>query len=373
MKQKDSKIRALIAEGEHTLAQGPHPERAKRDAETLLLQVFNEEAKDGNNAWLNHFAKGQNINSAWLIANQNLSTFSNFRERFKTIVNRRLAGEPIQYILGETEFYGLPFRVTADVLIPRPETEHLVEKALTLASEMQKAGAKAQPLLSGVCGPTKVVPLLQNSLASSISAATKARVDRGAISARLKSCPDTKQDDSAALKALRIVDIGTGSGAIAVALAHHLPRATVTAIDLSAAALHVARENAERNGVAIRFFEGDLLAPVGGEQFEFVVSNPPYVPSTDRETLSIEVRDYEPSLALFAGEEGLDVYRRLIPSAFNALIPGGFLLLEIGYGQSTAITEVLADSGFVQIEFVPDLQGIPRVACAQRPGNCAKA
>jgi release factor glutamine methyltransferase len=167
----------------------------------------------------------------------------------------------------------------------------------------------------------------------------------------------------------RIVDIGTGSGAIAVALARKLPRAVLTAIDLSAPALAVARENAERNGVSerIRFLQGDLLAPVAGERFEVIVSNPPYVPAADRAALSVEVREYEPALALFAGEDGMEVYRRLIPATFTALIPGGFLLLEIGYGQSPAIGEMLTRSGFVQIEFIPDLQGIPRVACARRP------
>jgi release factor glutamine methyltransferase len=163
------------------------------------------------------------------------------------------------------------------------------------------------------------------------------------------------------------VDVGTGSGAIAVALAHECFFAVMTAIDISSRALAIAEENAERSGASIRFLEGDLLAPVAGECFEIVVSNPPYVPSGDRASLSVEVREYEPALALFAGDDGLDVYRRLIPAAFVSLTPGGYVALEIGYGQSKAITELLARSGFEQIEFVPDLQGIPRVACARRP------
>ncbi len=158
------------------------------------------------------------------------------------------------------------------MLIPRPETEHLVEKVLELAAN------SAEP---------------------------------------------------------RIVDVGTGSGIIAVALAHKLPAATITATDLSSSTLAIAQENAERNGVSgrIRFLEGDLLAPVAEEQFEIVVSNPPYVPLSDRASLAVEVRDYEPALALFAGDDGLEVYRRLIPAAFAALTPGGFIALEIGYGQ----------------------------------------
>jgi release factor glutamine methyltransferase len=153
-----------------------------------------------------------------------------------------------------------------------------------------------------------------------------------------------------------------------VALAHALPFAAITATDISAAALAVAKANAARNGFAdrIRFFEGDLLGPVVGELFDIVVSNPPYVPESDRNTLDVEVRDYEPAQALFAGEDGLAIYRRLIPAAFGALVPGGFVALEIGYGQQEAIHALLAGAGFSGIEFTEDLQKIPRVAVAQR-------
>ena len=218
------------------------------------------------------------------------------------------AGEPMQYIMGETEFYGLPFRVTPDVLIPRPETEHLVEKAIELA------GSFAAP---------------------------------------------------------RIVDVGTGSGAIAVGLAHHLPSAQITATDLSDAALAIAQENARASDLAerIRFLNGDLLAPVAGETFDLVVSNPPYVPSTERSSLSVEVRDYEPEVALFAGNDGLDVYRRLIPAAFAVLSSNGFLLLEIGHGQAEVVGQLLRSTGFDDIDFAPDLQGIARVASAQQALN----
>jgi release factor glutamine methyltransferase len=268
-----------------SLRDAPHPNRARTDAELLLLYVLEK-------------------NKAWLIAHGDELLSSDLSSSYFELLERRRRGEPIQYITGETEFYGLPFHVTPDVLIPRPETEHLVEKVLGLAANF--------------------------------------------------STP-------------RIVDVGTGSGAIAVALAHHLPQAAITAIDLSASALAIARANAKRNGVAIRFLEGNLLAPVADEQFEIVVSNPPYVPASDRESLAVEVRDYEPALALFAGDDGLEVYRRLIPWAFAAVVPGGFIALEIGFGQSPAVSALLARSGFQQIEFIPDLQSIPRVACARRP------
>jgi release factor glutamine methyltransferase len=240
---------------------------------------------------------------AFLVANPLAELSAEGAVRYYALIERRLAGEPMQYITGETEFYGLPFHVNRDVLIPRPETEHLVEKAIAFAAKIERP---------------------------------------------------------------RIVDAGTGSGAIAIALAHKLPTAPITAVDVSAAALAIARRNAERNGVAdrIRFLEGDLLAPVTGELFEIVVSNPPYVAENDRASLSVEVRDYEPGLALFAGN-GLDVFRRLIPDARAVLAPGGLLALEIGYGQDSAVAGLLTDSGFEQIEFTADLQGIPRVVSAR--------
>jgi release factor glutamine methyltransferase len=316
--------------------QSPPRDRARLDAERLLLHVL---------------CPGKN--QAWLMTHLEEELPDTEAARYSNLIERRSQGEPIQYITGETEFYGLPFRVTPAALIPRPETEDLVEKVIELAAQFENP---------------------------------------------------------------RIVDIGTGSGAIAVALAHELaklaagrsvpakasglnsegmgfspyiepgklvgalvlegdfpenpsenPAFLVTAIDISSRALKIAEKNARRNGVSIRFLEGDLLAPVAGERFEIVVSNPPYVPSGDLATLPVEVRDYEPALALFAGEDGLAVYRRLIPAAFEALTPGGFVALEIGFGQSAAMAALLTGSGFEQIEFVPDLQGIPRVACARRP------
>ncbi|MDR3725521.1 MAG: peptide chain release factor N(5)-glutamine methyltransferase [Terracidiphilus sp.] len=284
-------LRQWIHQGEARLGAGPHPDRARRDAELLMLHVLGKD-------------------KAWLMAHPQEILTGEDAVRYYALVDRRLDGEPIQYIIGETEFYGLPFQVNRDVLIPRPETEHLVEKAIELAGGFHRS-LIPQP---------------------------------------------------------RIVDVGAGSGAIAVALAAKLDYAEITAIDLSAAALAVARRNAKSNGVAgkIRFLQGDLLAPVAEERFEIVVSNPPYVPQGDRDGLAVEVRDFEPGLALFAGDEGLDIYRRLIPAAMGLLVPGGFVAMEIGFGQSGAIEGLLAETGFEQTEFVPDLQGIPRVACGRR-------
>ena len=269
------------------LQNGPHSDKADLDAERLMMHVLGKDR-------------------AWLIAHPGEEFSEEEHALYEALIERRLAGEPIQHISGECEFYGLPFKVTQDVLIPRPETEHLVEKVIAIARRFERP---------------------------------------------------------------RMVDIGTGSGAIAVALAHNLAGAVITATDLSQSALAVARENAAKNGVAerIRFLHGDLLAPVAGERFEIIASNPPYVPDSDRALIAVEVREYEPALALFGGEDGLDVYRRLIPAAYAALVPGGSIALEIGFTQAEAIEGLLAASGFQNIEFTPDLQGIPRVASAQRP------
>jgi len=153
-----------------------------------------------------------------------------------------------------------------------------------------------------------------------------------------------------------------------VALASHLPDAHIHATEKSAGALKVAQGNAARNGVRerVRFHEGDLLAPVAGKLFDVIVSNPPYVAEGDRDSLAVEVRDYEPEEALFAGVDGLGVYRRLIPAAFDALFRERYLALEIGFGQEAAVHDLLAGAGFAQIEFTKDLQGISRVAVARR-------
>jgi len=280
-------LQEWVQEGETLLRTGPHPDRARLDAELLMRHLLQQER-------------------AALLARWKERLHENEAARYTELLDRRHAGEPIQYITGEAGFYELSFRVTPDVLIPRPETEHLVEKVVELA-----------PLFSKP----------------------------------------------------RIVDVGTGSGAIAISLAHALPLAQVTATDLSHAALEVAKENAIRNGLAdrIRFLQGDLLAPVARECFDVVASNPPYVPAVDRASLAVEVRDYEPGLALFADTDGMSVFRRLIPQAADALLKGGYVVLEIGHGQQPAVGDLLSASGFEKIQFISDLQGIPRVAMGRRP------
>ena len=226
-------------------------------------------------------------------------------EAFNALIQQRLRGVPVQYITGEQEFFGLPFHVTPDVLIPRPETEHLVESAI----------------------------------------------------ARLQHIP-----------APHIVDVGTGSGAIAVALAHSLMTAEIVALDISPAALAVAAQNAQLNHVAnrIRFVESDLLAAVADETFDAIVSNPPYIAFSERPTLPVEVREHEPAQALFAGPTGLEVYRRLIPAALPMLVSDGWLMMEIGDDQRDSVGALLNDADWDGVEFLPDLQGIPRVVMARK-------
>jgi release factor glutamine methyltransferase len=221
--------------------------------------------------------------------------------QYEEFLVRRTASEPMQYITGVQEFYGLPFAVSPHVLIPRPETELLVEAVLKRVNPQSRA---------------------------------------------------------------RILDVGTGSGAIAVSLAYALPRAQVTAIDLSPGALEVARGNAETHGVSerITWVKSDLLAAVTSLQFDVVVSNPPYI--ADREVLEPQVANYEPHAALYAGPTGLEAYVRLIPQARKVLKPNGWLLLEIGFGQSPAVRKLLSD--WTGVLFLSDLQGIRRVAVARR-------
>ena len=224
-------------------------------------------------------------------------------EGFREFVKRRARREPLQYILGTTEFWSLPFKVTPAVLIPRPDTEILVEEALKRADD-----------------------------------------------------------------ALSILDVGTGSGAIAVALAHELPAAQVVAVDCSPEALAVARDNAALNGVdgRIAFQEGDLFALESAE-YDLVLSNPPYIPVADIPTLMPEVRDHEPRGALVGGEDGLEAYRALARQAPTLLRAQGWLLVEVGIGQAEAVAELLETAGLGHITVRADYAGIPRVVAGQKP------
>jgi release factor glutamine methyltransferase len=257
------------------------------------------------------------VDRAYLYAHPERDLTSDEAARYDAALAERARGVPAQYITGHQEFWGLDFIVTPEVLIPRPETEHLVETALELVGATRGDAGRGRPALH--------VPLL------------------------------------------RIADVGTGSGCIALALAHELPHAQITALDNSPAALEVARANAVRLQLAerVRYVEGDVLAAVAGEQFDVVVSNPPYVPEGEAETVESQVRRFEPHRAVFAGDDGLLVYRELVPQAARALAADGWLVVEIGQSVESGVRELLRDWRDVRV--VPDLQQIPRVIAARRP------
>jgi len=230
-----------------------------------------------------------------------------FATRYDALLARRAAREPVSQIVGHREFWGLDFEVTRDVLTPRPETELVVQAALDVCKE------------------------------------------RPASAAWMSIWPSV------------IIDIGTGSGCLAVALAREFPEATVIASDVSAAALSVARRNAERHNVSqrIAFMHGEWIPPEN--DVELIVSNPPYIPLRDAASLAPEVRDYEPSVALFGGPDGLDFYRRLLVDCVGHLNPDGWLVIELGYDQAAAVRALAEPYYWEEGPTYRDLQNLERV------------
>lgn len=247
---------------------------------------------------------------AYLYAHPERRLTADELQRYDEALARRVTGVPAQYITGHQEFWGMDLIVSSAVLIPRPETEHVIETVLELAK------------------------------------------------------PDGRGSPSP--HDLRIAEVGTGSGAIALALAKELPSAEVYATDISPAALEVARANAARHelGSRIRFHEADLLQGLLHFQFDFVVSNPPYVGESEEEHVQLEVRKFEPRNAVFAGPTGLEVIERLIPQAQEALRPGGWLVFEISGTIAKGVQLLLSD--WMDVKITNDLQGIARVARARK-------
>jgi len=235
---------------------------------------------------------------AWLIANDDVALEDAQAQSYRGALRRRAAGEPLAYLLGEKEFHGLSLQVTRDVLVPRPDTETLVEWALALLG--------------------------------------------GAM---------------ASLATPQVVDLGTGSGAIALALKHRLPEAQVTAVDTSAAALAVARSNGDRLGLPIDWRHGDWWQAVPGRRFDLAVSNPPYIAEGDAHLAALT---HEPPLALSSGADGLDAIREIIAGAPAQLNDGGWLLLEHGHDQAERVATLLSAAGFGDVTSRHDLAGIAR-------------
>jgi release factor glutamine methyltransferase len=257
-------------------------------------------------------------NRTWLYTHPEETLDAAAAEKFFALVERRAAGEPTQYLTGKQEFWGMEFEVTAAVLIPRPETEHVVEVAL------ERLGARG----------------------------IKIKMETGEPS-----------------EPLRAADMGTGSGCLAVALAQELPHATIVATDISTAALEVARRNAMRHGVSaqIEFVEADLLGRIDAApaKFELIVSNPPYIPEAVKKSLQREVREHEPHGALFGGASGTEIYARLIEHARDRLRPNGILVMELGHDSLPAVRAMLEKSrAWRDIRVTDDLAGIPRVISA---------
>lgn len=270
-------VRTALQQGQQLL------EQAKVGEPRLTAEVLMMRATGHDRSWLYAHSTDELIEVWWI--------------HYGRYLHQRIKGEPTQYITGRQEFYGREFRVTPDVLIPRPETEHLVEAALAKSNAVQT-----------------------------------------------------------------ILDIGTGSGAIAVTLALET-KARVVATDVSTAALGIAQQNARTLDARVSFIACDLGAALADGLFDVVVSNPPYVAGRDRASLQAEVRDHEPALALFGGDEGLAVYGRLIPEASRLLRSGGWLMMELG--DAEAVREMC--EGWTGVEIINDLAGIPRVFIAQRP------
>jgi release factor glutamine methyltransferase len=259
---------------------------------------------------------------AWLYAHPEEAISSQELDKFLCLIDRRANGEPTQHLTGKQEFWSLEFEVTPDVLIPRPETEHVIEVALgRLALRELRAGRPQKTNGEGFL----------------------------------------------------IADIGTGSGCLAIALAKELPGARIYATDISSAALAVARRNAERHKVAdrIHFLESDLaltLSVNGAAEsaFDLIVSNPPYIPRRDAHTLAREVRDHEPVIALYGGEEGYELYAGLIALARRYLKPGGIFVAELGHDSLPAVQPLLDTREWTAVGVSNDLAGIPRVIAAGR-------
>lgn len=303
---EEKSVRALLKSGMALLRDAQVPSYTLA-AELLLLHVLGRDR-------------------TWIYSHPEEGVSDSVAEQYSALVLRRANGEPTQHLTGKQEFWGLEFEVTPDVLIPRPETEHVIEVALDrLAVRELRAGRR-------------------------------------------------QKTDGAGL---RIADIGTGSGCIAIVLAKEFPAATILATDISSAALAVARRNATRHNVAshVHFLECNLVnglcdSPLVTRHspllFDLIVSNPPYVGRREAATLMREVREHEPEIALYGGEVGYELYADLIAQSAKCLLPHGILVLELGHNSLPAVQPLLDESMWTKVGVTNDLAGIPRVLAGEK-------
>lgn len=289
-----------------------------------------------------------NVNRAWLISHENDALQANINAAFETLLKRRLNGEPIAYILGYREFYGLNLKVTPDTLIPRADTETLLEAALKniFPSPQPLSHDGARGLNSQLESP---LPLRER---------VRGRGESNLGESNLKSPMDYRFRGN---DKFRVLDLGTGTGAIALAIAKHRPQAYVTALDASQAALNIAIENAQNLNIPnVKFILSDWFSALNQEKFDLIVSNPPYIEQHDIHLQQGDLR-FEPISALASGADGLDAIRHIIKDAPPHLNPHGWLMLEHGYNQASKVAALLKQAAFSDISHAKDLSGIDRV------------
>ncbi|MBC7756818.1 MAG: peptide chain release factor N(5)-glutamine methyltransferase [Bdellovibrio sp.] len=332
-------------------AQGIQAETAKLEAQLLLQHVLN-------------------INRAWLIAHENDALQPNIYEAYRTMLQRRLNGEPIAYILGYREFYGLKLKVTPATLIPRPDTETLVEAALARipimvrqAHHERDLSAPVRPeLVEGQQNDSSSSPSFSRKWESMLNLNQKMGSHFGGND-EVNDANNTREGTQAC--EFSVLDLGTGTGAIALAIAKHRPQVNVTALDASQAALDIAIENTQNLNISnVKFILSDWFSALNhqniAQKFDVIVSNPPYIESDDAHLKQSDLR-FEPISALASGADGLDDIRTIIKQAKNHLILHGCLLLEHGYNQAEAVAHLLTQAGFNEVETIKDLSGNNRV------------
>jgi release factor glutamine methyltransferase len=274
-------------------------ETLKQAAEVLQANGVSEPRREASSL----LAFALQKDKTFLIAHSDYDLSAEEERRFRALLERRAGREPLQYIVGRQEFYGLDFEVSPDVLIPRPETELLVENAIEILRD------------------------LENSF---------------------------------------FCEVGVGSGCISVSILHEIKTARAIGLDISEGALRIAEKNAQKHNVSDRFNlrKSDIFSALENEKFDLIVSNPPYIPAEDIETLQPEVRDFEPLNALTDEKDGLSIIERIITESHQFLRPEGFLLMEIGFNQARLVKEIFDAEIWQRLEILPDLQGIPRTVKA---------